>query len=307
MTDPGFHDQLRAIRYVGAKIRLMVRLRPILKGLGEKVFVDVFGGSGSVTMGCGFDKRVFNDVDGDVVHFFRVLADPERSREMFRWLRTLPMSRELFQEWNAAYVAGGNSFAAMPPVQRAVAFFYRSSFAYGGKIRNGGFAATVSDKNGCKEIKRYRRVLRDLAVLREFWQETVIEHLDFEQIIRGYGNRRDVLLYCDPPYYGTERYYSRDFPRVDHERLAAVAHEVPGRVVLSYYDTPEIRDLYPESRWNYHEIEATKNSMRNTAGGPKERVRELVIVKRMGLHRSLYMQVHGARGVPACGRQAKTP
>lgn len=307
MSDPGFHDQLRAIRYVGAKIRLMVRLRPILKGLGEKVFVDVFGGSGAVTMGCGFDKRVFNDVDGDVVHFFRMLADPERSREMFRWLRMLPMSRELFQEWNAAYVAGGNSFAAMPPVERAVAFFYRSSFAYGGKVRNGGFAATVSDRNGCKEIKRYRRVLRDMAALREFWQETVIEHQDFEDIMRGYGQRRGVLLYCDPPYFGTERYYSRDFPRVDHERLAAVAHEVPARVVMSYYDAPEIREFYPENRWAYHKLEAWKNRMKAAPGVPRQRVNEMVIVKRMGLHRSVFMRRAAASCVPACGEQAKTP
>ncbi len=286
MNEIGFHNQLRALRYIGSKVRLMVKLRPILKAQGAKFFCDVFGGSGAVVMGAGFDKRIYNDLDGDVVHFFRVLACPEKSALMFRMLRRLPMSRELFEQDNAEYVRGGKSFAALGDVERAAAFFYRSAFAFAGKMRNGGFGATVSDRNGCKEIKRYRAVLRRMGELRQFWQGTVIERLDFEECIRGYGKRDGALLFCDPPYFGTERYYSEVFSLEDHARLAAVLHEVPAKVVLTYYDTPEIRELYPESLWETIRLDAVKNSMKS--GGKKETVRELVIVKRdwKSLHRT---------------------
>ncbi len=296
MSGLGFHDQLRALRYIGSKIRLMVKLRPILQAQGGSFLCDVFGGSGAVVMGAGFDKRIYNDLDGDVVHFFRVLSCPVKSAAMFRMLRRLPMSRELFDEGNAAYVAGGKSFEALGEIERAVVFFYRSAFAFGGKMRNGGFAATVSDRNGCKEIKRYRSVLRRMGELRQFWQGTVIEKLDFEECIKGYGKRKGALLFCDPPYFGTERYYSEAFSLDDHARLAAALHAVPARVVLTYYDTPEIRELYPESGWEFIRLDAVKNSMK--AAGSKETVKELVIVKRAaraaGGVRSLY-EMHRAK------------
>jgi DNA adenine methylase len=282
----GFHEQLRAIRYIGGKIRLMVRLRPVLQSVGGEFFVDVFGGSGAVTMGSGFDKRVFNDVDGDVVHFFRVLADPVLATAMFRKLKRLPMARELFDGWNAVYVDGGKSFSALGDVDRAVAFFYRSAFAYGGKVRNGGFAASLGDRSGCKEIKRYRNVMRRMAELRRFWEGTVIENLDFEKLVRSYGTRRGALLFCDPPYFGTERYYSRDFPAADHERLASVVMAVPAKVVMTYYETPEIRALYPQSHWRYVRMESVKNSMRSA--GSKGYVNELVLVKRDAPTRSVF-------------------
>jgi site-specific DNA-adenine methylase len=161
---------------------------------------------------------------------------------------------------------------------RAAAFFYRSAFAFGGKIRNGGFAATLSDRAGCKEINRYRSVLRRMAKLREWWQGTVIEHLDFGELIEAYANRQGALLFCNPPYYGTERHYSRHFPRMDHERLADSLNSKPCAAVVTYYDTPEIRSLYPESRWERLFLDSTNNIQRGC--GKKGRVSELVLIRR---------------------------
>jgi DNA adenine methylase len=278
VDEPGFFTQLRALRYVGSKIRLMGKLRPILKGMNAGFLVDVFGGSGAVTMGAGFSKRVFNDLDGDVVNFFRVLADPAQAQDLYRRLKRLPMSRQMFEELSAGYGEGGKSFEAMAPAERAAAFFYRSSFAFGGKIRSGGFAASVNEPTGVKEIRRYRGVLRSMSALREFWQGTVIEHQDFEEIIAGYGKRRDGLLFCDPPYFGKERYYTKDFTMADHARLAKALVAVPCGAVVTYYATPEIELLYPQPQWEHHLIEATKNSMKATAA--KQKVHELVLVKR---------------------------
>ncbi len=278
VEDPGFFSQLRALRYVGSKIRLMGKLRPILKGMNAGFLVDVFGGSGAVTMGAGFTKRVFNDLDADVVNFFRVLADPVMSQALFRKLRRMPMSRRMFEDLTLGYAEGEKSFEAMAPVERAAAFFYRSSFAFGGKIRNGGFAASLNEPEGVKEIRRYRNVLRRMSLLREFWQGTVIECQDFEAIISGYGKRRDALLFCDPPYFGKERYYTKDFSMADHGRLAKALTAMPCGAVVTYYATPEIKMLYPTPLWEHHLIEATKNSMKAT--GEKQKVHELILVKR---------------------------
>ena len=46
----------------------------------------------------------------------------------------------------------------------------------------------------------------------------VIENKDFEELIRQY-DRKNAVLYCDPPYYMAEGCYPVEFPLEDHQRL----------------------------------------------------------------------------------------
>ena len=76
-------------------------------------------------------------------------------------------------------------------------------------------------------------------------RKVIIEHLDFEQVIRIY-DRPGALFYCDPPYIGTERYYKAGFSQQDHERLADVLHGIKGKFLLSYNDCDLARNLYAD-------------------------------------------------------------
>jgi len=270
----------RALRYVGSKIRIAPRIAEQLDAVTGDCLVDVFGGSGAVTMNSGYDKRVYNDLDGDVVNFFKVLSDDSQRRNLLCSLKRTPMSRGLFESYDEVYVKGGRSFSKIKDVvERAKALFYRSSFAFGGKVKNGGFGATLSDRIGCKEIKRYYTVLRELARLGEFWKGTVIECLDFRLLIRAYQQRPGVIFYCDPPYFGTEDYYSRKFGEDEHMDLHDALTFSPAGAVVSYYDCEFVRDTYLESEgWRYVEIEATKNSMGRSK--KKAKVTELLICKK---------------------------
>lgn len=54
----------------------------------------------------------------------------------------------------------------------------------------------------------------------------------------------NALLYLDPPYYGTEKYYQAQFAKDDHIRLCKVLENVEGKFILSYNDCEYIRNLY---------------------------------------------------------------
>ncbi len=251
-------NRQRALRYVGSKIRLVPKIAVQLKATGADTLIDVFGGSGAVVMNAGFEKRVFNDRCSEVVNFFRVLSDPRARLALLKRLRRMPMSREFFAEFQKINMGGGAD-----PITRAIALFYVSSFAFGGKVRFGGFVASMQDaRNGIKEINRYFSVLRKLGQVARFWQNTVIEHLDFERLIHVYGRRPGNVLYCDPPYHGTERYYTERFHQEDHARLACALNACSSPVVLSYYASAELDRHYPETAgWRRVEIMTTKNSM----------------------------------------------
>jgi DNA adenine methylase len=64
------------IRYLGSKNRMAPLIAERLHATGRDTLVDVFGGSAAVTLNTGFQKRIYNDIDGDLVNLFRVLADP---------------------------------------------------------------------------------------------------------------------------------------------------------------------------------------------------------------------------------------
>jgi DNA adenine methylase len=134
------------LNYIGGKHRLAFRLVEICAGTGAEMFVDVFGGSAAVTIAAatGFDKLIYNDIDGDLVNLFRVVADRCQRVQLFQKCLWLPPSRRVFDEDGAKYLAGGHSFCRIPdPIERARCTLYRHSFCFGGKVRNGGFCVST--------------------------------------------------------------------------------------------------------------------------------------------------------------------
>ena len=254
------------IPYIGGKHRISGRLADILHDTGADTLVDVFGGSAAVLLNAGFEKRIYNDADEDLVNLMRVIGDDFLRPRLMRLIRLTPPARSIFEDHYREYLANGFSFRHVTdPAERALRTFYRHQFAFGGKSRTGGFCLSTSDRSAVKEILRYRNGLKRVARLGKFFRTTGIECLDFQDCISMYGRRGNVVLFVDPPYYGKENYYSVRFPRGAHTFLAQQLEGVRASVVCTYYDHPMIRLLYPAVRWNWLPLQGTRNSQRRGA------------------------------------------
>lgn len=88
------------------------------------------------------------------------------------------------------------------------------------------------------------------------------------------------MLYCDPPYFGFERYYSRKFLREDHQRLVELLIEVPAAAVVSYYAFEGMDDLYPEKLWEKVVFDSHKNRRDNSSAAAEE----TLLIKRHAIH-----------------------
>lgn len=268
------------IPYIGGKCRIARQLAVYLHATGGDTIVDVFGGSGAVILNAGFKKRVYNDIDGDLVNLFRVIADRSTRRMFLQELRWRPPSRRIYATEAEKYIRNRFSFSYLTdPVIRAAATFYRHQYAFGGKVRSGGLSLSTEGRSEIKEIMRYRNMLRKLVVIGEFFRNTFIEDFDFTKCIEIYGKKPNVVLFVDPPYVGTESYYSRG-GKFSHHMLAQQLSECKATVVCTYYDCPMIRLLYPEGKWQWSSIQATKNSA--LLRGNKTATNEMVITKRPG-------------------------
>ena len=97
----------------------------------------------------------------------------------------------------------------------------------------------------------------------------VIENKDFEELIRQY-DRKNAVLYCDPPYYMAEGCYPVEFPLKDHQRLHDVLVGSEGYFIVSYNYQEYICDLYQDGCFIFRT--SRPNSMSQRAGSEYEEI-----------------------------------
>lgn len=218
-------------------------------------YIEVFGGAGWVLFSSDIHAKmeVYNDIDGSLVNLFRCIKyHPDAVQSELQYIL---VSREQFYDAREQIGVRG-----MTDIQKAARFFILIKESFGADIRSFG----LSPCNMYKAKEYLSEISRRL-------NRVVIENLDFQKILKNY-DKNDALFYLDPPYYGTERYYSERFAPEDHIRLKEALGMVKGRFVLSYNDCEYIRELYK----GYH-IVAVERMYNLLQEKKKPKYKELII------------------------------
>lgn len=150
-------------------------------------YIEVFGGAGWVLFGKDPTRQmeVFNDADGSLINIYRCIKyHPEA---VAAELALLPDSREVFFDSAAQTDCRG-----LTDIQRAARSLYLIKMSFGCDRRTFATAPKIAGN-----------ISASFAPVQERLRKVIIEHLDFEQLIRTY-DRPNALFYCDPPYMGTE-------------------------------------------------------------------------------------------------------
>ena len=128
--------------------------------------------------------------------------------------------------------------------EKAAFYFYKIALSFGAK---GDVFAQPKGNRSAKNI------YKDFQVYSRRLKLATIENMEFSKLIKTYDTD-ETLFYLDPPYVGTESYYSntQGFGINQHELLASMLKEVKGRFILSYNDCEVIRDLY--NGFNFKEV-----------------------------------------------------
>ena len=244
------------LAYIGGKNRIaddIIRIFP-----DHKTYCEVFLGGGQVF----FHKtpspvEVLNDLDSDVVTFFRVCQ--LHHEELVRYLRFTVTSREWFDLLSA------QKPELQTDIQRAARFFYLQKNAYAGLVRHRKFGYAVAERSRFNP-----ETIPDLIEnAHKRLARVQIEHLPYEEILKRY-DRRETLFYLDPPYFG-RKLYNHNFSEADFQKLAEHLGRVRGKFVLSLNDVPEVRQIF--RRFHFREISLAYTAQR-TAG---KRFTELLI------------------------------
>jgi len=260
-----------ALRYFGGKWRLAPW---IIGHFPDHVcYVEPFCGAASVFL----RKRpaqfeVINDLDGEVVNFFRMLRD--RTDEFIYAIQATPYSRreyELAWEWE-------NIGSELDPLERARLFYIRSwqGWAFREAQRGRGDVVVYptwriqhSNNRGKSVITDWNKV-DHLPALAGRLKMAFIENDDAIDIIGRY-DRPETLFYLDPPYLSelrSERWrraYHCEVDRDYHVRLLDLLMEIRGMAIISGYPS----GLYNETLAGWHRFE-TRSRTTNTSNPTTE-------------------------------------
>ena len=230
---------LTALKYPGGKVKISSWVISFFPR--HKIYVEPFGGAAGVLLNkTPSPLEVYNDLNSDLVNFFRVLRDKEKAAELIRRLKLTPYAREEYY-----------SFYPMPEgddIERARALVCRASMGIGIKMavseRPTGFASDRPDK-----IRRNAQVfvnhVKKMGEIAELFRAVVIEHKDALELVPRY-DAPDTLWYLDPPYNcGYSFKYRVD---VDQKAMLDAFKKVSRYVVLSGYENR----LYADELAGWH-------------------------------------------------------
>ncbi len=251
-----------AAGYLGGKRFLATRLCALIDREDHDGYAEPFVGMGGIFLRRKTRPKteVINDINGEVINFFRVLQ--EHYPYFIDLLRFRLASRNEFERLK------GLDPSRLTDLQRAARFLYLQRLAFGGKVTGQNFG--VSKSTGARfNIAKLEPLLADIH---ERLAGVVLEQLPFLDFLRRY-DRPGMLFYCDPPYFGCEDDYGAAvFERQDFERLADAMAGARGKMVISINDTPEVRSIF--RAFAIHEARTTYSISSRTGA---TRVGELVI------------------------------
>lgn len=232
------------VKRVGGKVKLRDWIKKLLPK--HTLYCEPFGGSfavGFVLPKPGAEYRlIYNDMDSHVWNLFRVLRDYKDA--FLEKLELTPYSREELEK-AVQYIESKRDFTKEDPVEWARSYLVYNRQSMFGK-EDGTWCVSRTGENVCLSWSGLPPFVSKCA---KFFKNVYIENLDYKECIKKW-DCPEALFYLDPPYEGVEKmfYHVNKAEGFNHLDMAKYVDGIQGSVAISYYDSPGIRDLYPESK-----------------------------------------------------------
>jgi len=236
-------SKLIAFGWYGGKFSHLDWLLPLLPQTRQ--YCEPFAGSAAVLLNrppC--DVETYNDLDGEVANFFRVLR--EKKKVLIEAIGLTPFSREEF------YIAVSTNGDTIPALERARRFFVRARQTRTGLAQMATLGRWANCRNTSRAgmsgvVSRWLGSVESLPEIVERLLRVQIENRSGEDVIRLYDDP-GTLFYCDPPYVhstrGDSKAYQFEMDDEAHTRLAVILKKCKGKVAISGYRCDLMDTLY---------------------------------------------------------------
>lgn len=249
-----------ALRYHGAKFRLAPWCMQFFPP--HRIYTEAFGGAAGVLLRKPRAyAEVYNDLDGDVVNFFRVLRDPAMREKLELALSLTPYARDEFDlAWEHTDEA----------IERARRTAIRAQMGFGsaGATKGSTGLRTDTKRKHTTAQMDWLSYPAAIAAAGQRFAGVLIENRPAIDVLQQHDTP-ETLHFIDPPYVHDTRVlrsqggYRHELSDDDHDDLLAAILELEGFVVLCGYES----DLYNDALtgWEKHSTDARISAGRGTA------------------------------------------
>ena len=230
------------LRYPGGKVKAIKYIEPFWDAIAHDEYREPFLGGGSVFLAKPLAKlNWINDLDKDLISFYKVVKDPVMCEKLVRKLLSLKVSRKQYEEFYFQ--------KASTDFDRAVRYYYLNRCSFSGITRWNAYIGNV----------RYNieKVQDQFEAISSKLSKVKITSVDFEQVIST-PSKHKVFLFVDPPYAESRQVaaYNVTFDESDHIRLAKMLKSTNHKFLLTYDDCRFVRNLYSwanlyDRTWTY--------------------------------------------------------
>lgn len=233
-------------------------------------YVEPYFGGGAVLLANDPEgiSEVANDLNGDLVNFWRCLANLDLFANFQRIVQTVPFSEEHFRETERFL----EDKAHEKYVGRAVAFFVHCRQSLAGRMDSFAPLSKSRTRRGMNEqASAWLNAVEGLPAVHARLKRVVILNHDALDVIRQQDGPR-TLFYLDPPYVHRTRGPGREYGENEmtdeqHVKLLNTLEKIKGRFLLSGYRNTLYEPFEEQLRWKRYDFDLPNNA----AGGDEKR------------------------------------
>jgi DNA adenine methylase len=256
------------LRYPGGKSRAIKQIGPRIPSFDE--YREPFIGGGSVFIHCrqNFPDKKFwiNDIYVKLFKFWQMAQ-----KDMEGLINQIWIWRRKFKNGRVLHRFLLDNISEFSDLEIGAAFFILNRITFSGTSESGGFSEQAFQKRFTESS--IDRVVKIGSLL----ENVIITNDDFQNVIEADGE--NIFIFLDPPYYSATQsaLYGKNgnlHKIFDHERFAEVMKNCPHKWLITYDDSPYIRDLFSFAHVEDWEL---TYGMRNVGVETRQKATEIFI------------------------------
>ncbi|EHZ1569855.1 Dam family site-specific DNA-(adenine-N6)-methyltransferase [Salmonella enterica] len=254
---PAAEFERSIFKWAGGKFGV---LEQIFRYLPEgKRLIEPFVGGGAVFMNAGYQENLLNDVNADLINFYKTLQREAHS--------LITLAHRFFQDYNTqeGFLAVRNAFnkQVYDDLHRAAAFLFLNRHCFNGLTR---YNQAGEFNVGYGKYKTPYFPLQEMEAFLGAEGRSEFVCGDFAAVIEAAGE--GDVIFCDPPYEplpnteGFTNYSGHDFKFEEQKRLVSLltdAHRRGAKVLITNSGAPNIRELYHDSGFRVEPLFARRS------------------------------------------------
>lgn len=234
-------------------------------------YVEPYFGGGAVLLAKDPEgvSEVVNDINGDLMNYWGVLASPELFFDFQRAVSCMPFSEKLFE----AARGDDDEDEDESPVGQAASFFVLCRQSLAGRMKSFAPLSRTRTRRGMNEqASAWMGAVDGLPEVHARMRRVAVLNQDALKVIKSQDGKA-TLFYCDPPYMHETRKttadYAHEMTLAQHIELLGALETIKGRFMLRGYRS----NLYDAAAlacgWNRHDFD-----LPNNASSKKEKERK---------------------------------